>query len=466
MRTLDLHAPVTGRPLRRWRPLLVLLALIASSLGLARSSAVADSSLPLAHVRLTLETTSDWSTATLHGVKVVSWRTVESSAGDKVHVGGAALTVAGGAPSSATVEFLVEVVGPSRLTLDKGYDGVSTALVDRTGADPGPVARLVNDLQLGRDQTAAMDVASGDLVGSGVPVPVIDDRQLTLAFYYPWWTDHSMQANPLRDRPASAWRTDQPGDVETMVSQAASAGVDGFLVSWSGEEPAGAELDLLMDRAEARSDFAVAALLELPPLMRSGLLGRKSLDVPAAIEVARAALARADRSSYLRVDGRPVVAAFGAEAVAPADWARLIRALEPWDPFVLADSTRTDLAIDGVYLYDPTAPSATELRTRYAAMYRRTHLDPIVHPTVPARLFAATVAPGKDGTLAQPHGTRLRQGGARYAESWRIALGARPEWILITSWNEWYEGTQISPSTRHGWLALEQTGQWAGQFGS
>lgn len=440
-------------------------ALTTSSLAMASTDPATPDAPPLAHLHLSLESTSDWATTTLQGVKVVSWRTVDSSAGDRVHVSGAALTVVGSAPSAATLELLVEVVGATRLTLDKGYDGSATASVDRTGADPAPVARVDNDLQIGDNQLAGTDVDPGDLIGAGVPVTVADDRRLTLAFYYPWWTDGSLTPSPLRDRPASAWRTDDPGDVETMVSQAHGAGIDGFLVSWSGEEQAGAELDLVMDRAEARDDFAVAALLELPPLMRTDLLGRKSLDVPRAIKTARAALTRAARPSYLDVDGRPVLAVFGAEAVAPGDWARLLAGLEPMLPFVLADSTRTDLAIDGSYLYDPTAPSASQLTARYAAMYRRTHLDPIVHPNVPARLFAATVAPGKDGTIAQPHGTRLRQGGARYAESWQIAIGARPEWILVTSWNEWYEGTQISPSVRHGWTALEQTGVWSGRFG-
>ena len=469
MNTLDPHVSFRVCMRRHWRTVLLLLALVTTSIAATRSEAVADPGPPLAHLQLSVQSTSDWSTATLHGVDVISWRTIHSSPGDRVHVTGAALTVVGGAPSApsdATVELLVEIVGPTRLALDKGYDGAATALVDRTGADPGAVARLDNDLQLGRNQVTTADVTSADLVGGGVPVPDADPRRLTLAFYYPWWTEGSVQANPLRDRPASAWRTDDPADVEQMVSQAHGAGLDGFLVSWSGEEPAGAELDLVMDRAEARDDFAVAALLELPPLMRSDLLGRKYLDVPRAIETARAALARASRPSYLDVGGRPVLAVFGADAVAAADWARLVAALEPLSPFLLADSSRTDLAIDGVYLYDPTGPSNTELRARYDAMYQRTHLDPIVHPDVPARLFAATVAPGKDGTLGQPHGTRLRQDGARYAESWQTAIDAGPEWVLVTSWNEWYEGTQISPSTRHGWRALDQTARWTGQFGT
>jgi len=47
--------------------------------------------------------------------------------------------------------------------------------------------------------------------------------------------------------------------------------------------------------------------------------------------------------------------------------------------------------------------------------------------------------------------------GERYQATWDAALASDPDWILVTSWNEWYEGTAVEPSVRFGDLALRQT---------
>jgi hypothetical protein len=47
---------------------------------------------------------------------------------------------------------------------------------------------------------------------------------------------------------------------------------------------------------------------------------------------------------------------------------------------------------------------------------------------------------------------------------WQQAIAAHPTWILITSWNEWHEGTEIEPSTEFGETALLITQAYAHQF--
>ena len=39
-----------------------------------------------------------------------------------------------------------------------------------------------------------------------------------------------------------------------------------------------------------------------------------------------------------------------------------------------------------------------------------------------------------------------------------------PEWVLITSWNEWYETTNVAPGTTTGTRALDQTRTWTRRF--
>ena len=47
---------------------------------------------------------------------------------------------------------------------------------------------------------------------------------------------------------------------------------------------------------------------------------------------------------------------------------------------------------------------------------------------------------------------------------WEQAINARPQWILITSFNEWHEGSEIEPSFEDGYFYLERTAYWSRRF--
>ena len=87
---------------------------------------------------------------------------------------------------------------------------------------------------------------------------------------------------------------------------------------------------------------------------------------------------------------------------------------------------------------DPTGPHLTVATCRRATTTRTSRrLNPIV-----------------------PRGLN----GERYAATWDAALAAQPDWVLITSWNEWFEGTSVEPSVEYGDLALQQTAAQAARF--
>src|SRR5207249_1860252 len=79
----------------------------------------------------------------------------------------------------------------------------------------------------------------------------------------------------------------------------------------------------------------------------------------------------------------------------------------------------------------------------------------------PNHISCVTIMPGYDDRSqtqrSPPYVVLDRHGGATYSTLWRQAIAAHPNWILITSWNEWHEGTEIEPSKEFGNTALLTT---------
>ena len=44
------------------------------------------------------------------------------------------------------------------------------------------------------------------------------------------------------------------------------------------------------------------------------------------------------------------------------------------------------------------------------------------------------------------------------------AIAAHPDYVLITSWNEWHEGSEIEPSVEYGSLFLNATSVFSREF--
>ena len=75
--------------------------------------------------------------------------------------------------------------------------------------------------------------------------------------------------------------------------------------------------------------------------------------------------------------------------------------------------------------------------------------------------------PGYDDThIAGRPGTFVveRGFGGYYWTTFTGAIASRPDWIVITSFNEWLEGTQIEPSESYGDQFLNLTRAFVDRF--
>jgi hypothetical protein len=77
-----------------------------------------------------------------------------------------------------------------------------------------------------------------------------------------------------------------------------------------------------------------------------------------------------------------------------------------------------------------------------------------------AKRWIATAMPGYDDTNIPGRGKTFavdRAGGAYYERTFQGAIASRPDWVMISSFNEWPEGHQIEPSTSYGTHFLDLT---------
>jgi hypothetical protein len=83
------------------------------------------------------------------------------------------------------------------------------------------------------------------------------------------------------------------------------------------------------------------------------------------------------------------------------------------------------------------------------------------------KISAITVIPGYDDTKIRKPGLAVgRYEGELYRVQWEEAVKANPHWILITSFNEWHEGSEIEPSSEYGRRYLDLTTEYAKRFKS
>jgi hypothetical protein len=176
-------------------------------------------------------------------------------------------------------------------------------------------------------------------------------------------------------------------------------------------------------------------------------------------------------SAFLKVGGRPVIFVYGRVIgqVPLASWPEIIsRAHAKAGDFLLVGdgySERLARIFDGVHTYNicgsVTGKTPDELRAWAATHYANAvKLAREYH-----RIACVTVIPGYDDTKIRKPGLKAdRLDGRTYRVLWEEAVKAKPDWVLITSWNEWHEGSEIEPSLEDGNKYIELTGDQAVRF--
>jgi hypothetical protein len=301
----------------------------------------------------------------------------------------------------------------------------------------------------------------------GLPTePAGASSPLVLAFYYTWFEENTWTPGKVPDFPAQTYASRDPAAMERHIAQAQAAGIDAFVVSWYGpwggvNNQTESNFARMLDIAAARG-FKLALDLEAT----SPFVGSSN----SMVEMLRHALnVHANHPAYLRVDGKPVFFFWRQQRWGVGAWQSIREQVDPGHASIwIAEGTDMSFqaVFDGHHLYSVTwnPPSdvgktaakfsgwVSEARQRYGSH----------------RYWVATVMPGYNDTRTGRAAAFVkdREGGAYYARTWEAAIASAPDWIIITSFNEWPEGTYIEPSQAFGEQYLQLTAEWSGRFRS
>jgi len=308
-----------------------------------------------------------------------------------------------------------------------------------------------------------------------------DVGRYVMAFYYPWygtkefggaerhwgkWDAARKDAPESRRWPAEGpYDSTDPKMVERHMRQFAEAGIDVPIASWWGPgDHTDKAMPVILDHA-AKHGRKVTIYFEVvrsnPPTPES-----------AAADLDYLAKQYANHPAWLRVGKQPVIFLYGRvmDQLGEGKWVRtldLARRQSGVDWIAIADGINAGYGslFDGIHSYNTMGSYLNRPEADWPSIARNHMNDSIRFARPNGHVACATIVPGYDDTKIRKPGANLeRFDGRLYDAQWRVALETQPDWILITSFNEWHEGSEIEPSAELGDKYLKATAAWTAKW--
>ena len=308
-------------------------------------------------------------------------------------------------------------------------------------------------------------------------------QRRVMAFYYPWYGTPDGPGGAGRavhweridvEKKDIAASTHYPAlgaydsHDEKVIDQhcrwAKRAGIDTLIVSWWGH---GSYCDRAMGKILdvcGRYDLRACIYYETVPSPQTA--------ESAASDIVQVLRKYGGHPAHLKVGGRPVVFVYGraVQEIGLAGWLEAIgRINEQYagGAMLIGDEFSYGAArvFDGVHTYNTAGSigTMTPLETRKWAA--ETYGSWVALADRADKISTLTVIPGYDDTKIRKPGLAVkRYDGELYREQWAAAIKADPHWVLITSFNEWHEGSEIEPSFEDKETYLDMTAQYAKDF--
>ncbi len=282
-----------------------------------------------------------------------------------------------------------------------------------------------------------------------------------MAFYYPWYEQSDWTYDRMSDIPSPRYTGGDDETIRRHIQQADDAGIDALICAWFG--PNEGRLD---GRCRRLMDLIEQSGRDLKVIIMPEQAAWASLNSVGALNEALGVVQRdfMSRPSYFSFQGKPAVFWFGLNSLGGADtWKSLRDQADPqrqqfW--FGGSDNFSYLDAFDALYYFDITWERSTGAAM---ASYER-RLGDYNKSRGQARPFIATVMPGYDDIKVRNGHRRDREGGSYYRGTWQTAINKNAAAVVLTSFNEFFEGSHIEPSEQYGDLYLRLTRELSDKF--
>jgi hypothetical protein len=264
------------------------------------------------------------------------------------------------------------------------------------------------------------------------------DPRMVLAYYYNFYDPEAFTGNPFR--PEAPYQSDDVATMTRHIQQAQQAGIDAFVVLWMGNENrTDVNLTRLLDLAQ-RSNFKATIHFDTP-----NFWGVE--DTVAQLQAFYAN--RINHPAMLRYQGRPVIFFWRVSTYDTSTWNAIRAQVDP-ERRALWIADGDQMAVVGAEPWDGISPYAIAWSANPAGQLTR--WGSAVQSTAPEKLYIPPVSPGcDDAAVRAATCTQDRADGRYYQSTWDGALAANPSWaVIVSTFNEWLESTQIEPAEQYG----------------
>ena len=300
----------------------------------------------------------------------------------------------------------------------------------------------------------------------------LPDRPV-LAFYYGWYDAHESWLNGREGTTSNAvsyvpsigfYNSQNFSVIDYQITEAMSAGINGFVSSWLGP---GSYTDqstkMLMQEASSKfPNFAVTFFIESPSILAafSEIAAKKEALVN---DVSYIEQNYSSFSSFARLGGCQVIFFYDTDVLPPSFWQNVTFSIHSMYPNLLLIGDSLNSSYIGSF--DGEAPyvnlnfmkmSINLENDTYPFYLSESQLLNAAH-----KIWFSVASPGFNNTNdpSENYSVVPRNNGSTYTQSWSIAAHSDPQGIIIGTWNEYFEGTSIEPTTAYSSAYLSLTRQ-------
>ena len=262
---------------------------------------------------------------------------------------------------------------------------------------------------------------------------------MVLAFYYVWF-EPNIRWDIALDRPIIGRYSSRDRNVVLKHCEwAKEGGIDGFVVSLWKEERFGG-----IERVREITEVFEECGLKYTFYIENGDPAERIREVLKVF---------GDRKNLLRINGKPLIFVYSriTDRMSLKQRAELMGVLDSAYVSLHGFNGLNGFTAGNMHIYIIFRLGVEEAREMcdYAHAF--------------GGLCALPVSPGFNLRKA-PERRVPRMDGLTYVKQWRRAINAGADIVLITSFNEWEEGTHIEPSERFGFRYLTLTRRMAEEF--